>query len=113
MRLLLALSLVLSVLLPSSPAVAQTIDAVAMVQRYVAAVNAQDMATALSGFSDDATYAGGVGKEYLRTRLERDFSVNRRISSSKRSLLTFAMPWPRRGDGAESPSRWLPRTFRR
>lgn len=79
MRPLLTTSFVLGVLLLPLPAMAQTTDPAAVVQRFVAALNAKDMASALCCFSDDAAYGGGAGKEYIRSRLERDFSVNRRL----------------------------------
>lgn len=55
-----------------------------MVQRYVDALNAKDLATALSSFSDAAAYGGSAGRDYIRARLARDFSLAASLAAIKR-----------------------------
>ena len=68
---------------PVQPATAA--DPASLVHRFVAALNAKDLAAALACFADDALYGGGpsdtggAGTDFIRARLERDFSVNRRL----------------------------------
>ena len=86
-------------LVVAAPAAAQSggrvcaSDPAAVVRRYVAAVNAEDLAAALACLDVDAAYAGGVGWEFIRARLERDFAVNRRITITSVQVSGERVTW--------------------
>ena len=78
---------------------APSADPASLVHRFVAALNAKDLAAALACFADDALYGGGpngtggAGKDFIRTRLERDFSVNRRLTVAAISVSGDTVTW--------------------
>jgi len=85
---------------------AQDGEAGAVVQRFVRALNAKDLDDALANFTEDALYAGGVGKEFVRGRLVRDFAVNRRIEITELVVTGNRVTWSWRS--FEDPYQRLP-----
>src|SRR5687767_8748564 len=74
-------------------------DPANLVYRFVAALNTRDLGAALACFADDALYgvgpngSGGSGREFIRARLERDFSVNRRLTITALRVSGTSVSW--------------------
>ena len=103
-----ALLLALLVVAPA-PVAAQSsepADPVSLVHRFVAALNAKDLVAGLALFAEDARYGGGpngvggAGTDFIRAHLERDFSVNRRltVTAIRVSGDTVTWSWEARED---------------